>query len=349
MIRHLNFEEAAVRMAAASVVLVVLVFGGAIGVAEAQVNPRDVPIVAQPQQRFDGGQDIQPIFEGWTRNDDGSYLFHFGYLNRNYSERPSIPVGPENHFSPGAEDRGQPTYFYPRTQRYQFTVPMPADTGPNPEDGIIWNVTANGSEQQAYGWLQPEWEIDENTVTSNLGTGFGRPVEQLFTNQPPEIDVSASAMTVGVGEAVTLTAMLSDDELPEQMPPRRPRARLPTLIPPDDLPRVPDNIRWYRRPRPPRNGLALLWVVYRGPADANFEPSGYQRAFAEEEGETEVDGVATAATSADTPTTHTDGDGWTSATFEATVTFDEPGEYTLRGWASDAMFLTPGDVTITVR
>ena len=40
--------------------------------AEAQVNPRDVPIVTQPQQRFDGGQDVQPIFEGWTRNEDGS-------------------------------------------------------------------------------------------------------------------------------------------------------------------------------------------------------------------------------------------------------------------------------------
>ena len=39
---------------------------------EAQINPRDVPIGTQPQQRFDGGQDVQPIFEGWTRNEDGS-------------------------------------------------------------------------------------------------------------------------------------------------------------------------------------------------------------------------------------------------------------------------------------
>ena len=62
-----------------------------------------------------------------------------------------------------------------------------------------------------------------------------------------------------------------------------------------------------------------------------------------------MDGVATEATSSDTPSTHTAGDGWTSATFEATVTFDEPGEYTLRAWATDAMFLTPADVTITVR
>ena len=37
---------------------------GALSSSEAQVRPRDVPIVAQPQQRFNSGQDIQPIFEG---------------------------------------------------------------------------------------------------------------------------------------------------------------------------------------------------------------------------------------------------------------------------------------------
>lgn len=317
--------------------------------AHAQVNPRDVPIVSQPQQRFDGGQDVQPIFEGWTRNDDGSYLFHFGYLNRNYREQPSIPVGPGNHFSPGAEDRGQPTYFYPRTQRYQFTTPMPADTGPNPEDGVVWTVTLHGSEQKAYGWLQPEWEIDENTITSNARTGFGRPVEQLFTNEPPRVEVSASAERVGVGETLTLTAAVRDDALPTELPPRPPRKRLPTLTPPDGQPRVPDNVRWYRKPRPPRNGLSLQWVVHRGPAGGDFEPSGFQRSVAEREFEREVDGVLTEPTSADDPPTHVDGDGWTSATFETTVTFDAPGTYTLRAWASDAMFLTPGDLTITVR
>ena len=353
MTRHLHREEAAARVAAASGALAVV--AGAVlllfaaGPAEAQVNPRDVPLASQPQQRFDGGQDVQPIFEGWTRNEDGSYLFHFGYLNRNYREQPHLPIGPDNHFSPGAEDRGQPTFFYPRTQRYQFTVPMPADTGPNPEDGIVWNLTANGSEQQAYGWLQPEWEIDENTITSNMRTSFGRSLEQMFENNPPEVTVSASATTVNAGEAVTLTAAITDDELPSELPPRPRRRRLPALIPPDDLPKAPDNIQWYRRPSPPRNGLSLLWVVYRGPADGDFEPSGYQRSFEEQELATEVDGVEAEATSAGVPATHVDGDGWTSATFETTVTFDEPGTYTLRAWAADAMYLSPGDLTITVQ
>ena len=37
------------------------------------------------QLKYDVGQTIQPIFQGWSRNDDGSREMHFGYLNRNYS------------------------------------------------------------------------------------------------------------------------------------------------------------------------------------------------------------------------------------------------------------------------
>ena len=131
----------------ASVAVVLLV--GAANTTDAQVNPRDLPIVAQPQQRFDSGQDIQPIFEGWSRNDDGSYLFHFGYLNRNYREQPNIPIGSANYFSPSEQDRNQPTYFYPRTQRYQFAVPMPASTG---STRIAWPPVAD---RPVVTWQQP--------------------------------------------------------------------------------------------------------------------------------------------------------------------------------------------------
>ena len=136
------------RVTALAAVLLV----GTANTTDAQVNPRDLPIVAQPQQRFDSGQDIQPIFEGWSRNDDGSYLFHFGYLNRNYREQPHIPVGPANYFSPGEQDRGQPTHFYPRTQRYQFTVHVPASMGPSLDDGLVWTGHAS-RERAASIWL----------------------------------------------------------------------------------------------------------------------------------------------------------------------------------------------------
>ena len=253
----------------------------------AQVNPRDIPIVTQPQQRFDAGQDIQPIFEGWTQNDDGSFDMLFGYLNRNYREQPSVPIGPNNYFSPGDPDRGQPTFFYPRTHRYQFSVRVPADMGTSFEDGLVWTVTLYGSEQKATAWLQPEWEIDENTITSNGGTGFGRAKAEVSANAPPTVAVEAAESTVGVGQPLTLTAMLEDDELPTELPPRpaERRFRIPALIPPDGAPATPDNIQWYRRPRPPRNGLSVLWVVYRGPAAATIDPPDYQRAVSEKESE----------------------------------------------------------------
>jgi len=70
-----------------------------------------------PQTKFSSGQDIQPVYEGWVRNADGTFTMVFGYLNRNWVEEPAIPAGPDNKLEPGDPDRGQPTYFLPRRQR----------------------------------------------------------------------------------------------------------------------------------------------------------------------------------------------------------------------------------------
>ena len=189
--------------------------------AEAQVDRRDVPLVLQPQQRFDTGQDVQPIYEGWQRNPDGGITLHFGYLNRNYREQPSIPVGPDNFFSPGEPDRGQPAYFYPRTHRFVFSVPAPEGMGTALEDGVVWTLRHNGSEQTAVAWLQPEWEIDEDTIVKNTGLGFGRAKAEWYSNQPPRLTVSAERPTVATGQPLRLTAVIADDELPGGLPPQR--------------------------------------------------------------------------------------------------------------------------------
>ena len=65
--------------------------------------------------KYNSGQDVQPVFEGWSRNADGGFAMHFGYLNRNWAEELAIPVGPDNSVEPGGPDRGQPTFFYTRT------------------------------------------------------------------------------------------------------------------------------------------------------------------------------------------------------------------------------------------
>jgi hypothetical protein len=329
--------------------LACLVAVTAVGIADvsAQVNPRDLPIVAQPQQRFDRGQDVQPIYEGWSKDEDDSITLHFGYLNRNYREQPNVPIGANNYFSPGDEDRGQPTFFYPRTQRYQIEVQAEPDMGTAFEDAVVWTVVLHGSEQKAYAWLQPEWEIDTLTITQNQGMGRGHDVEVLYANNTPTLTVDASSTTVTVGQPVTLTAMLADDELPTVLPPRPRRETLPTLTRPDSL-SIPDNVQWYRRPRAPRNGLSVLWVVHHGPSGADFEPSGYQRSIAEE-GEDGLNSPRSGATAAPAQeATSLEGDGLTSAKFETTVSFDEPGSYTLRAWATDSMHKSSGDVVITV-
>src|ERR1700683_4626365 len=95
-----------------------------------------------PQTRFSSGQDIQPTYDGWLRNPDGTFTMVFGYLNRNFKEELAIPAGPDNKLEPGVADRGQPTYFLARRQAFIFRVQVPGDWGPQKE--LVWTVTANG-------------------------------------------------------------------------------------------------------------------------------------------------------------------------------------------------------------
>jgi hypothetical protein len=67
-----------------------------------------VSVHAQPpaptyiaQTKFSSGQDVQPVFEGWLRNADGTFTMVFGYFNRNWQEELAIPAGPDNKLEPG--------------------------------------------------------------------------------------------------------------------------------------------------------------------------------------------------------------------------------------------------------
>ena len=68
------------------------------------------PAVAQGLT-YSSGQSVSPSFEGWGSNPDGSFNLMFGYMNRNWGERPDVPVGDDNMFSPGLADRGNPPTF----------------------------------------------------------------------------------------------------------------------------------------------------------------------------------------------------------------------------------------------
>ena len=48
--------------------------------------------------KYDSGQDVQPVFEGWARVPNGTFDLYFGYLNRNWVAAAARPGWPgEQH------------------------------------------------------------------------------------------------------------------------------------------------------------------------------------------------------------------------------------------------------------
>ena len=195
-------------------------------------------------QTYHSGQNLQPVFEGWEQNADGSFTMLFGYLNRNHEEKLNVPVGPDNRFAPGPFDRGQPALFYPRRQRFVFRVRVPADWG---DKELEWTVTAHGRTDRAVGWLVPEQVIDEQVIAMNRSGGGAPDIENAA---PLIVLVEGVQRSVKMGEPLRLTTIIRDDGIPEMRPARQ------------------------SRPPGRRNalGLRLAWIQYRGPGDVTFEP-----------------------------------------------------------------------------
>jgi len=195
-------------------------------------------------QTYRSGQNLQPVFEGWEKNTDGSFNMVFGYLNRNYEELLKVPVGADNYFEPGDVDRGQPTVFYPRRHRVSFRVRVPADWG---DKELVWTVTSHGRSDQAIGWLVPEQIINDQVVAMNR-SGGGAP--DIVNAAPTILLVESEKRSAKVDEPLTLTAIIADDGIPEMRPARR------------------------SRPPGRRNalGLRLAWIEYRGQGNVRFEP-----------------------------------------------------------------------------
>ena len=205
-------------------------------------------VAGNAQVQYASGQNVAPIFEGWEHNPDGTFSMVFGYLNRNYEEQVDIPVGPDNSIKIGDEtfgDRGQPTHFYPRRQRFLFRVVVPKNWDPNQK--VIWTLTSRGRTDQAKGWLQPEWELSEDVIIENMGGGVPDPA-----NKAPTVTVAPVSAITLPGPA-TLTASATDDGLP------KPYRRAPSN---------PDRDSQPRRPR----GVQIKWIQYRGPGKVVFTP-----------------------------------------------------------------------------
>ena len=209
------------------------------------------------QERWHRGQNIQPVFEGWERNADGSFNMVFGYLNRNYEEQPVISPGPNNMFSPGSTDQGQPTHFYPRRQQFVFKVRVPADWG---DKDLTWAVTHNGTTDYAYGHLLPVWEIDGGVMRLNRGTGSSGGYQD---NQRPFVTVDGSdTLEVILPDTLEIAVVAGDDGIPPPNPKlaeRNPR-------------RGPKSQAVVDPRRASVTGLAVTWLHWRGPGIVTFAP-----------------------------------------------------------------------------
>ena len=52
-------------------------------------------------QTYQFGQHVEPAFEGWRTNPDGTFNMMFGYMNENWEEAPKAAIGENNFFAPG--------------------------------------------------------------------------------------------------------------------------------------------------------------------------------------------------------------------------------------------------------
>ena len=146
--------------------------------------------------RHNSGQNVHPVFEGWERNPDGTASLYWGYMNRNWAEALDIPIGPDNHFTPGPPDQDQPTHFLPRRMKQLFKIVVPGDF-----DGeYVWTLSIRGRSESVPGSLKPAQMIDARKSSSN-------------ENTRPELALGPD-LTVAFPASATLSVGVTDDGLP---------------------------------------------------------------------------------------------------------------------------------------
>lgn len=275
-------------------------------------------------QSYASGQPVWPAFEGWEKNDDGSFNMVFGYMNDNWSEEIDVPIGPENNISPGPADQGQPTHFLPRRNRFIFRVKVPKDFG---DKELVWTLASQGKAQKAYGSLRLDLLIENIDIMSETGAlGAGSSNPELRADKAPVLKIEGEkTRTAKVGQPLSLSAVVTDDGIPKTrtFPPERMKQAMR---------------QWPYRPTVNKNlGLHVAWLVYRGAGTVEFDPPQIKT----------WEDTRSGANSPWAPV-------WvpppypTDGRYTAQVTFSEPGTYVLRARADDGALTSDDHVTVTV-
>jgi hypothetical protein len=297
---------------------------------------------------YSSGQNVSPAFEGWDEDPDGTRYFVFGYMNRNWVEEVDVPVGPDNGFNVGGPDRGQPTHFLPRRNRFIFRVPVPK--GFTDKDELVWTLTTKGKVERAYASIKADYKLDvvaKMSETGALGAGFSSP--EIRANQPPVVKVEGSkTVTAKVGQPLRLSAIVTDDGVPK---PRAPglsgaavsnRGSRPEVDP--SAPTSQHTRAVNRASAPPIRvtpgktvGLHATWFVYRGSGKVTFDPE--QISVWED---TRPGAHSPWAPVWSAPVQPADGRNVVHATFT------EPGAYVIRVRADDGGLTADEEIAVTV-
>ena len=290
-------------------------------------------VSANAQLSYSKGQVVSPAYEGWERNDDGSYTVMFGYMNSNWEEELDVPIGPENKIEPGMPgpmniDQGQPTHFFPRRNRFIFRVRVPKDFG---EKELVWTLTTHGKTVKAYATLKQDYFLDNMVFTSETGAiGAGVSSPAIRANKPPVLKVDGdSARNVKVGQPLSLSAHVTDDGVP----------RVRQRGDPDD--RTSNNDLRLIPPRQITVGSSTgLWTalyVYRGEGRVHFDTVQVKTWE-----DTRAGANSQWAPRWVAPPAPADGN------WKVNVTFDDPGTYVMRWHATDGALWADENVTVVV-
>lgn len=296
-------------------------------------------------QSYNFGKNIEVAYEGWRPLEDGTFNFMFGYMNENWEEEPDVLIGENNFFSPGEADRGQPTHFLPRRNRFTFEVNVPADWG---DREMVWELTVNGVTRRAYATLKDDYLVDNMVIASETGSlGAGTSSPESRANIAPVTALQGDMVngehvrSVRVGEPLSFTTRLTDDGVPrtrssvdsirafaarggegttEEMVQRQMALRIP----------------W--KPTVQKiNGLFLSWNVYRGAGKVTFDPPQPKPWEDTRPGSNSAWGLSWSP-----PEIAEDG------MINTTVSFEEPGEYILWGRGDDGGLYHDAFMTVTV-
>lgn len=290
------------------------------------------PLVLRAQGVPYRGSDISPVYEGWRNLPDGSHELYFGYFNRNQEEELDVPVGPDNRIEPAGPDQGQPTHFYPRRNRFIFTIKVPKDFD---KKELVWTLTTNGKTNTAYATLHPDYYTDDIVIMNDNGAGgSGGGGYNINSNKPPALKLEGEkSRTASVGQKVSLSAIVTDDGIPK-------RRVVPLVVPWTEDPQKGKYARIGSRCcADSASGLRFSWYVYRGPAAAvAFDPDQI------EVWEDYRDGRNSPFSAGWEPPAAPPGNRWV-----ANATFKSPGTYILRGLAHDGGLMVWDDVTVVVK